>query len=339
MSSTNLSASIKNKALSLGYDLCGITSVDLMKEYSSQLDERIQSFPESRKLYEDLYSMAFPQKKHQWAKSIIVCIRRFGKYSIPKELDKHIGKTFLVDGRLEYSKEYSHMQEFEGYLDALGFKTAYSIVPARLSAVSAGLGHIGKNNFLYTKYGSWVSIDTWVIDKELDCDEPTRSLNCPEGCTRCIDACPTEALNGPLSMNWSKCIAHLTNSSDLQLSSEELKADMGTWVYGCDVCQNVCPRNKNKWEDGEEFIDLNDIAPYLSLESIWEMEAKTFLELIQPRFWYIEKDELWLWKCNALRAMANSGEKKYHGYIKDAMKHSDSNIRSMASWASKKLGI
>ncbi len=63
MSNTNLSANIKNKALSLGYDLCGITSVDLMKEYASQLDERIQNFPESRKLYEDLYPMAFPQKK------------------------------------------------------------------------------------------------------------------------------------------------------------------------------------------------------------------------------------------------------------------------------------
>jgi epoxyqueuosine reductase len=338
LNNTNLSTSIKNKALDLGYDLCGFTKVDSMEEYASQLDERIKSFPESRALYESLYPMAFPQKNAEWAKSIIVCVRRCGKYNLPEEIDKYIGKAYLVDGRLKYSREYSQKLEFEAYLENLGFKAAYSIVPARLAAASAGLGYVGNNNFFYTKkYGSWVFIETWVIDAELEYDQPTRPVNCPEDCNKCIDACPTGALNKPFSMNRGKCIAQLTVDPDLH--AEDLKTKMGTWVYGCDVCQNVCPMNKKKWEEKEDFVDLSKITRYISLENLWKMDEKTFLEVIQPRFWYIGKDGLWIWKYNALRAMANSGDQKYHEYLKEAVKDKDSNIRNMALWACQKLGI
>jgi epoxyqueuosine reductase len=253
-------------------------------------------------------------------------------------IDKHIGKAYLVDGRLKYSKEYSQRLEFEAYLDGLGLKTAYSIIPARLAAINAGLGHMGSNNFFYTKkFGSWVFIETWVIDAELEYDQPTSSFNCPEGCNKCIDACPTGALNKPFSMNRGKCIAQLTIGPDLK--SEELKTKMGTWVYGCDICQNVCPMNKHKWEEKEDFVDLSDVIQYLSLESLWKMDEKTFLEVIQPRFWYIGQDGLWIWKYNVLRAMANSGDKKYHEYIKEALEDRDHNIRNMAIWACQKSGI
>ena len=338
MSSINLSSCIKEKALEIGYDSCGITPVNLIEEYTSHLDERIRNFPESRALYESLYSLAFPQQNVEWAKSIIVCVRRYGKYKIPEELDDYIGKAYLVDGRIKHSKEYTWRLEFESYLRELGIKYAYGIVPARLAAVNAGLGRIGKNNFFYTKeYGSWVFIETWVIDGEMEYNEPTRSLNCPDGCNKCIDSCPTGALNMPLSMNRGKCIAQLT--SGLNSQTEGLRAEMGTWVYGCDICQNVCPKNKNKWEEKENFIDISDIAPYLSLESIWNMDEETFLNVIQPRFWYIGQDGLWIWKCNALRAMANSGDQKYHEYIKEAVENPDQNIRNTALWACQQLGI
>lgn len=338
MSNINLASCIKEKALEIGYDLCGITSVDQIEEYTSHLDERIRNFPESRELYESLYPLAFPQKKYEWAKSIIVCVRRYGNYNIPKELEGYIGKAYLVDGRLKYSKEYSWNLDFEAYLSELGLKNAYANVPARLAAAKAGLGRIGKNNFFYTKeHGSWVFIETWVTDAELAYDEPARSLNCPEGCNKCIDSCPTGALDKSLSMNRGKCIAQLTNGLNSQ--TEELRKDMGTWVYGCDICQNVCPKNKNTWEEKEDFVDLSDVKPYLSLESIWKMDERTFLDVIQPRFWYIGQDGLWIWKCNALRAMANSGDPKYHSYIKEALENPDPNICKTALWACQQLGI
>lgn len=58
----------------------------------------------------------------------------------------------------------------------------------------------------------------------------------------------------------------------------------------------------------EDFVDISDVTQYISLKNLWKMDEKTFLEAIQPRFWYIGQDGLWIWKCNALRAMANSGD-------------------------------
>lgn len=338
MNNINISANIRNKALDLGYDLCGFAKADSMEEYALHLDERIRTFPESRALYESLYPMAFPQKNSDWVKSVIVCVRRYGKYNIPEDIDKYIGKAYLVDGRLKYSREYSRKIEFEAYLNKIGLKSAYSIVPARMAAVNAGLGRIGKNNFFYAKkYGSWVFIDTWVIDAEMEYGKPTRPLNCPEDCNKCIEACPTGALNKPFSMNRGKCIAQLTIDPSLQ--SEDSRTNMGTWVYGCDICQNVCPMNKKKWEGKEDFTNLSELTQYISLEKFWKMDEKTFLEVIQPRFWYIGQDGLWIWKWNALRAMANSGNKKYHKYIKEAVKDPDHKIRDIAFWACRKLGI
>ncbi|HIH95059.1 TPA: epoxyqueuosine reductase [Methanosarcina acetivorans] len=202
----------------------------MVEEYSSHLDERIRNFSESRSLYENLYPLAFPQKNVKWAKSIIVCVRRYGKYKIPEELDSYIGKTYLVDGRPKHSKEYFWRLEFDAYLGELGIKYASGIVTARLAAVNAGLGRTGKNNFFYTKeHGSWVFIETWVIDSEMEYDMPMRSLNYPDGCNKCIDSCPTGAMNMPLSMNRGKCIAQLTNGLNSQ--TEGLRAEMGTWIW------------------------------------------------------------------------------------------------------------
>lgn len=128
-----------------------------------------------------------------------------------------------------------------------------------MAAVNAGLGYVCNNNFFYTKkYGSWVSIDTWVIDAELEYAQPLRLVTCPEDCSKCINACPTGALNKPFSMNRGKCIAQRTVAPNLQ--SEDLRTKMGTWVYGCDACQNVCPMNKKKWEEKEDFVDISDVT-------------------------------------------------------------------------------
>lgn len=181
--------------------------------------------------------MANPLEKAEWGKSIIVCIRRYNKYRIPQSLEKFFGKLFLFEGKLNYSEEYTRKYLFEQYLKELGMRIYKDGVPARWSAVKAGLGRFRKNNFLYTKFCSWVYIDTWIVDAEMEYDSESYELPaCPENCRRCIDACPTKALADEYSMDLGICIAQLSFYSS-ELPSKEMIEKMGTWIYGCDVCK------------------------------------------------------------------------------------------------------
>ena len=339
MEKAEITANIKKKAFELGYDLCGVIDAGSVKEYVAYLDKRVGQFPNSRHLYEKLYNLGAPEKREEWAKSVVVCVRRYNKYRIPRDMDKIFGKIYLFDGRLSCSNEYRAGVLFEEHLKESGFRCFRDFVAARFAAVKSGLGYFGKNNFLYTQYGSWVWIDTWTVDRELDYDQEIKpNETCPDGCRRCIDACPTGALSEPFAMDRGLCIAHLSFYST-ELPPEHLREKMGTWLYGCDVCQDVCPRNKGKWVEEEDFPDMNSVADLLSLEKILEMDETTFHKIIHPRFWYIGKDSIWLWKCNVLRAMANSQEGKYHSYLKKACMDEHKNVRDMANWACEKSGI
>lgn len=335
-----LSISIKNKANELGYDLCGIIKADSFYEYTKYLNKRVDEFPDSTHLYKHLFKLAEPLEKADWGKSIIVCIRRYNKYIIPRKLDRFYGKVYLFDGRLTNSKEYAGNTGFTEYLKQQGMRTCEDVVTARWAAAKAGLGYFGKNNFIYTKFGSFVWIDTWVVDFELKYDKsPDKAIQkCPENCHRCIDACPTKALSDEFSMDRGICIAHLSFNST-ELPSEELRSQMGTWIYGCDVCQDVCPMNNSKWNEEEGFPDLDMIENLLTLEQIFTIDENTLLEIIQPRFWYITKDRIWLWKCNAIRAMVNSRDSNYNKFIIEACNNENDNIRIMALWAKKQLGL
>lgn len=335
----DISIKVKKKAYELGYDLCGIIEAAPFKEFNDYLNLRIQKFPNSIHLYESLYSLGQPLEKVDWGKSIIVCVRRYNKYKIPENMDKFFAKLYLFDGRLNCSKEYSGKIAFEEYLKEQGMKVYRDGVTARWAAVKAGLGHFRKNNFVYTKFGSWVWIDTWIVDMEMEYDkESDNKINpCPENCNKCIKACPTKVLSEDYTMDRGACIAQLSfYSSDLP--SEEARERMGTWLYGCDVCQDVCPMNKNKWDEEEKFPELDKILELLSLEQILTMDENTLLDVLYPRFWYISKDRIWLWKCNALRAMANSGDNRYIKFIKDACRDNNDKVRRMALWACEKLG-
>ena len=144
-------------------------------------------------------------------------------------------------------------------------------------------------------------------------------------------------------MDRGKCVAQLSYYSGEiypnELIPEPLREQMGTWVYGCDICQEVCPRNKSKWSAEGSFPGLDELVELVKLENIVRMNEKTFLDVIQPRFSYIGQDGLWIWKCNALQAMTNSGDTKYHECIREACMDENANVREMAEWACKKLNI
>jgi len=305
-----LSQKIKNKALELGFLSAGIIPSGTFDEYTRHLDDLIKSFPESEGLYQALYDMA---RQKESAKSIIVCTKRYNKYKVPDKLDGLIGKYYLFDCRVPYSQEYREIKEFESFLNLLGINILQGRVPDRLAAAKAGLGKFGRNNFLYDpKHGSYIYINAWVVDKELEYDPIENDLlspECKESCRKCVQSCPTKALSNSFFMDRGKCITHLTcfvkNTPD-----EKIQSQMGRWLYGCDVCQDVCPLNKGKFTETEEYPLLADFEVYLKPEQIKEMDEETYKKIINPRFWYAGEENLWLWKSNAHRSIKNSGEKK-----------------------------
>jgi epoxyqueuosine reductase len=332
-----LTTVIKQKAHELGYVSCGITDASPFTEFLDAIERRIQRYPESIHLYQNLRENGYPKEQAEWVQSVIVCVRRYGKYKLPHGPAQYFGKCYLVDGRLPYTEEYHAFGAFQAFLKGLGMSVIVPRLTDRWAAARAGLGQFGKNNFLYTADGSWIGIKVLLVDKALEYDAPQTAPLCPDQCTRCIDSCPTHALEGPFMMNYGRCIAHLTFHLTT-LPSEDIRKPMGTWMYGCDLCQNVCPLNHGKWEPAEQFPQLDEVAHELTLDRLFRMTQPVYEQIIQPRFWYITKENLWIWKSNALRAMANSGVAGYHPLIKEACNDPIEPIQQMAHWAEKNIG-
>ncbi len=132
----------------------------------------------------------------------------------------------------------------------------------RALAARAGLGWIGKNTNLLThdSAGSWVFLGAILSSAELPVDEPVRT-NCG-GCTRCLSGCPTGALVAPQTIDARRCISYLTIEHRGVLSEWESRA-VGDWIFGCDVCQEVCPVNADAQDDGPLRVPLLPLIEWL----------------------------------------------------------------------------
>jgi epoxyqueuosine reductase len=136
-------------------------------------------------------------------------------------------------------------------------------------AVRAGLGWIGKStNLITTELGSWVFIGSLLLDIELDYDEAVVQDHCGT-CTACLDACPTQAIVEPYVVDSRKCISYATIELRDEKLPDEISTNLNGWIYGCDICQDVCPWNRFETptsearfepRHGETSLDLDAIA-------------------------------------------------------------------------------
>lgn len=142
----------------------------------------------------------------------------------------------------------------------------------RAYAREAGLGFIGKHTLLITPdHGSWVVLAELITDLDLPFDEP--GIGQCGSCTRCLDACPTNALTGPFQLDAGRCIAYLTIEHK-GVVADDLRPLVGDWLLGCDVCQEVCPYNQTPvevpaWRDASGVEDggpSHPLGPWLTLE-------------------------------------------------------------------------
>jgi epoxyqueuosine reductase len=249
-----LSKDIKGFALDLGYSKAGITTAEPFPEYVAELQSRHQMYSWFIEGPRQLMKGAEPRVFMPEAKSIVVVAHDFFKTSFPEELLGRIGRLYQARayGAPSHRLNGARRQLMKEFLEKNGCKVlADPVIPARLSAARAGVTTYGRNTFAFAEgIGSFIVIVTFLVDKELEYDKPTMEVKCPPKCTACIDACPTSAILEPLKLNPFRCIAFntfTTQDGRPGISSNippEIREKMGGWIHGCDICQEVCPRNQ-----------------------------------------------------------------------------------------------
>lgn len=279
------------------------------------------------------------------AKSIIVVLESYFEESFPPQLERHFGRCYLDDDRVTKDGMALKIKALRNFLrdNGIDSKVPFNL-PHRLSAARAGLGTFGKNCLFYARRAagesSFVFPIALVVDCEFPADEPTVSIGCPDWCRNaCVAACPTRALKGDGKIDPRRCISFLTYYGE-GLTPMELREPMGLCVYGCDRCQNVCPRNIN-WIQRERSQNQRVLkkAAGLELTRLLHMDKPYFLQKVWPHMFYMSADDLWRWKMNAARAMGNSRHPDYVGeLIRAFTENSDERVRCMIAWALGRIG-
>lgn len=199
----------------------------------------------------------------------------------------------------------------------------------------AGLGWFGKNTMLINKQrGSWFFLSALLTDVELDYDQPHETSHCGT-CTRCLDACPTDAFPEPYVLDARRCISYLTIELRGPIPSD-LREGMGQWLFGCDVCQDVCPWNRKAPTSGESaFQPSPDLTPADAVELLKMSEVE-----FRRRF---RDTPLWRpgWAGllrNAAVVLGNTGDAQFIPALVEALNHSEPLVRGAVAWALGRIG-
>ena len=207
-------------------------------------------------------------------------------------------------------------------------------------AQRAGLGWFGKNTMLINpRIGSFFFLASLFVDFALDVDEPFAMDRCGT-CTRCLDACPTQAFVGPRDLDATKCISYVTIENRGEIL-EALRAPMGEMVYGCDVCQDVCPWNVKFSQE------LPEGSPFAARAMFVEKDARTLareiLAMDQAEYAAafkgsaMKRAKLWMLQRNAAVVLGNVGTRDDALLLEAALQHDEFLVREHAAWALERI--
>lgn len=240
---------IKTRAKELGFDFCGISKAVFLEEEAPRLDRWLTKNYQGKMAYmANHFDMRLdPRKLVEGARSVIsVLLNYYPQNRLPEgEEDYKISKYaygtdyhFVLKDRL---KELLHfIQDEIGEVNGRVFVDSAPVMD-KVWAARSGLGWIGKHSNLLTREGSFFFLGEIICDLDLQPDGAVRDY-CGT-CTRCVDACPTDAIFEPYQVDGSKCISYFTIELK-EAIPEEVKGKFENWIFGCDVCQDVCPWNR-----------------------------------------------------------------------------------------------
>lgn len=277
----NYTQLIKTEAERLGFFACGISEASFLEEEAPHLEHYLQNNFHGKMGYmaNHFDKRLDPRLLVDGAKSVISLLLNYypenkqAASTVPKISKYAYGKDYhdIIKAKLRTLMEF--MQENIGDVNGRAFVDSAPVLD-RAWAKKSGLGWVGKNgNIIHPKAGSFFFIAELIVDIELNYDHAMRE-HCGT-CTRCIDACPTQAIESPSVVNGSKCISYFT----IELKDaipEGMKGKFQDWMFGCDVCQDVCPWNRKAKPHQE--------ADFLPHPDLLRLQKQDWLELNETKF-------------------------------------------------------
>jgi len=276
---------IKLLAAKLGFNYCGIAKAQLLSEDARRLESWLNKGMHGKMQYmENNFDLRIdPTKLVPGAKSVITLLLNYypaqqQNEAAPKIARYAFGNDYHEVIRAKLNELLHEMKATIGEINGRGFVDSAPVME-RSWAQKTGLGWIGKNGNLINKQsGSYFFIATLIVDLELQLDNEYVKDYCGT-CTQCIDSCPTDAILPDKVVDGSKCISYFTIELKDALIPDAMKSKFDNWMFGCDVCQEVCPWNRFSKPTSEiNFSPLPAILNFTT--SDWEDLTEESFKLI-----------------------------------------------------------
>ena len=287
MSSEKNTLLIKQKAFDLGFSHVGISKASFLDDEAKKLEIWLNNNHHGKMNYMENYFdlRTDPRKLVDDAKSVITVLVNYYTDKLQKDknapkISKYAyGKDYHYIIRDKLNTLYDFIKKEVGEVNARGFVDSAPVMD-KVWAEKSGLGWLGKNsNIINRENGSFFFIGELILDLELDTDVPIKDY-CGT-CTKCIDECPTNAIVEPYVVDGSKCISYLTIELKDELIPSEFKGKMDDWIFGCDVCQDVCPWNKFSKPHKETWFDPHVDLLSLTIKDWEDLNKETFNKIFK----------------------------------------------------------
>ncbi len=342
-SSRTLTDALKARALELGFARAGVARADVLVEEGRRLTEWLREDRHGEMGYMADTSEVRADPRHEGmlptARSILVLATAYQRVEMPDgPAPGRVAR--YAQGRDYHNVLYRRARKLARLLREAGHDVRVGVdtlpIFERAWARRAGLGFIGKNDCLIIPgLGSHVLLSCLVTSAELEPDSPIKE-RCG-ACTRCLDACPTEAFVGARQLDARRCISYLTIEQRGSID-EKLRPQLGPWIFGCDVCQDVCPFNAS---GPSAQLDTSAFAT----DPRWKSrDASALLDMDEAEFATyaqgspIKRPGRSGMARNAAVVLGNQGEVRHLPQLeRAAQSHDDAVVRESAAWAVRQI--
>lgn len=276
---------IKALAISNGFDACGISVAGYLESEAPKLEKWLKEGRHGEMKYlENHFELRLdPQKLVPGAKTVVSLLYNYfpaetltnGEFKLAKYA---YGEDYHMVVREKLEQLFAQLRDELGQIEGRVFVDSAPVLE-RAWAERSGIGWIGKHGLLINKSkGSFFFLAELIIDLECEPDAPTKD-HCGT-CNKCVENCPTEAILPNKTLDANKCISYLT----IELKGEiqnEFKGKMADWMFGCDICQDVCPWNRFSKPNSEQRFQPSDKLKAMQKENWLNLEKSNFDELFR----------------------------------------------------------